>query len=83
MLTRFEHIWQRSERGYSDRDMTMAQIKILCLPPETGGLPMATLQKKVNRHEAAAISALGFEGILRLIEIRDRALAELGSDEQL
>ena len=74
MLTCFEHIWQRSERGYSDRDMTMAQLKILCLPPETS---------KITRHEAAAISALGFDGILRLIEIRDRALAELGSNEQL
>ena len=74
MLTCFEHVWQRSERGYSDRDMTMAKLKILCLVPDTS---------KINRHEAAAISALGFEGILRLIEIRDLALAELGSNEQL
>ena len=73
MLTCFEHVWQRSERGYSDRDMTMAKLKILCLVPDTS---------KINRHEAAAISALGLEGIMRLIEIREQSFAELeGSDE--
>lgn len=71
MLTFFEHVWQRSERGYSNRDMTMAKLKILCLTPN---------RAPTNKFEGAAIQALGIEGIMREIEIREVSFAELARE---
>ncbi len=62
MLTFFDHLCQRGSNGYSNRDMTMAKLKIVCFGPNY--LRMA------NKYEGAAVVALGFDAVLEHAKIR-------------
>lgn len=75
MLTCDEHFRQREARGYSNRDMTMAKLKILCF----GATPE---QSNTNLHELRAVHALGFAGILEQLEVGAVSYRELAKETE-